>query len=834
MLPPIASSLRNENVREVSFTTFKSPDPVSSLLLPDQLFDSSNRPIVGNNSVLRSVILGPKGINSSKKDVIHHDEKETKPLLASIPGKSRSNLLESISPSVAKKEVVSQEQITDFSYKPTTGLSFTERLAAKRNVSRKLGDPESRPASSIGPDIPDSVNDKKHVQFDLESKHIRHYTPECSEETKITESSNSSEDFLDFIGDPQLLQPLSELTYKLPMAFEEKRWDVSLTSFSLTSSNNGSPVKVMPAVTIHPSHSENDEMVTKFNSEYCPSPLSATSEGDVRLDPSSEISSPLNLTPVQDERNEEDSLGKVLQLDIVSNIPSAVKTKTIPPTAEYKSQNSPSSSPNSSPLPQNPEHKISSCVTTQPATESRELPPHPIKESSEAEEKSKRVLKVVDSTERVREDQKVSNNQPVELGKRDRLGALVRGITRVESIEDPASPVLSSAVKDNSDVNQHSQCNSLREPVNELSNPSNRTENVNIKNLDTDSISSNANLLSPPGVPAIKKPIFEEIIVDKVESNHQQQIIGKVTPSVNKENSAPPQQLAPQDLLSMKEEMHAALEREKRRLENWFSQEIAQLKSSNLQMVQQFESELANERRRTEDLSKLVENAKEEKEESTRREILRLEETLALLVEEKNRQVQSQLNAGVSVSAANVSQSIQQRQDVHVQTEGEEAKSIPLEIKEKDDMLDRETNLPANGHCQYNSESHMSAEKCEARKKCHCDSLQRQVARVEREMQLLKQKNIAFQKSPSPAGRTKRSAPVKAKRESWWIDSDESTTSTVSSVSERRFSKAKSRSLTNLHAAREVISGRKSASSHRGHDSNSRSRSHRKTVTIYL
>jgi hypothetical protein len=89
-------------------------------------------------------------------------------------------------------------------------------------VSRKLGDPESRPASSIGPDIPDSVNDKKHVQFDLESKHIRHYTPECSEETKITESSNSSEDFLDFIGDPQILQPLSELTYKLPMAFEKK------------------------------------------------------------------------------------------------------------------------------------------------------------------------------------------------------------------------------------------------------------------------------------------------------------------------------------------------------------------------------------------------------------------------------------------------------------------------------------------------------------------------------------------------------------------------------------------------------------------------------------
>ena len=228
----------------------------------------------------------------------------------------------------------------------------------------------------------------------------------------------------------------------------------------------------------------------------------------------------------------------------------------------------------------------------------------------------------------------------------------------------------------------------------------------------------------------------------------------------------------------------------------------------------------------------MVENAKEEKEDLTRREILRLEETLALLVEEKNRQVQSQLSADVSVSAAPASQSIQQHQDVHVQTE--EAKSVPPEIKGKDDVLDHELNLPVNEHCQYNTESHMSKEKREARKKCHCDTLQRQVARVEREMQLLKQKNIAFQKSSSPAGRTKRSAPVKAKRESWWVDSDESTTSTVSSVSERRFSKARSRSLTNLHAAREVINGRKSASSHRGQDLHNRSRSHRKSVTICL
>ena len=141
-----------------------------------------------------------------------------------------------------------------------------------------------------------------------------------------------------------------------------------------------------------------------------------------------------------------------------------------------------------------------------------------------------------------------------------------------------------------------------------------------------------------------------------------------------------------------------------------------------------------------------------------------------------------------------------------------------------------------NRHFQYNSnsESQMSAEKRELRKKCHCDTLQRQVARVEREMQLLKQKNIAFQKNPASAGRAKKSASVKAKRESWWVDSDESTTSTVSSVSEKRFSKVRSRSLTNLHTAREVINDRKSTPHRRPHDLHNRSRSRRKMVTYFF
>ncbi|MBO8619766.1 hypothetical protein INO80_14040, partial [Staphylococcus aureus] len=63
-----------------------------------------------------------------------------------------------------------------------------------------------------------------------------------------------------------------------------------------------------------------------------------------------------------------------------------------------------------------------------------------------------------------------------------------------------------------------------------------------------------------------------------------------------------------EDWLTMKREMESALENEKKKLENWFSTEIAQIKK-------QFENELASERQRTENLSRLVENAKSEKEE---------------------------------------------------------------------------------------------------------------------------------------------------------------------------------------------------------------------------
>jgi hypothetical protein len=119
----------------------------------------------------------------------------------------------------------------------------------------------------------------------------------------------------------------------------------------------------------------------------------------------------------------------------------------------------------------------------------------------------------------------------------------------------------------------------------------------------------------------------------------------------------------------------------------------------------------------------------------------------------------------------------------------------------------------------------------DSRIQCQCDSLQKQVARVEREMQLLKQKNLSFQKNPPTR---KKSTPVKAQREPWWLDTDESATSTTSSVSDWRHSRGRSRSMTNLHATGDVSSGRKSAPFQRARDLLSRSQTPRRAVNIVL
>lgn len=272
ILSPIVPSQGPQELRatnEISFSTFKPPEPsVPSLLPTDQLYDKTPlRPISASLST-RSVpaILTPLSVRKPN-DATEKEETGGTLAVGKIP---------------SIKADAGQLSAQASSLKPPAGLSFTERLAAKK-ASRVKGselDSSSRPSSSLEQVVDAVTNDaKKHVQFDLENEQIRQYTPEYSEDASKAadkSESSSSEDFMDFVGDPGTLKSLSDLT-DLPVAFEEKRWDVSFSSFGVTSTPNESPVKKkLPDIktpaepAIH-----DDEMITCFNSEFCPSPLPA-------------------------------------------------------------------------------------------------------------------------------------------------------------------------------------------------------------------------------------------------------------------------------------------------------------------------------------------------------------------------------------------------------------------------------------------------------------------------------------------------------------------------------------------------------------------------------
>ena len=222
--------------------------------------------------------------------------------------------------------------------------------------------------------------------------------------------------------------------------------------------------------------------------------------------------------------------------------------------------------------------------------------------------------------------------------------------------------------------------------------------------------------------------------------------------------------------------------------------------------------ELASERRRTEDLCKLVESAKDEKEAVVKGGLLRLEEKIAQLVEEKSHEA---LPAPVvQRQDANIQTPPIFRQDANIQTDQPLPSFHDARLDGNDHTRETAGPLSASERQASCAVPITRQEAAQVMGKCQCDSLQRQVARVEKEMQLLKQRNISFQKNASASKNSrKKSSPIKAKRESWWIDSDieSSTDSTVSSsYSDWRASstRGRSRSLTNLYAARDSVDAR--------------------------
>lgn len=811
---PTSPHSHNEQVRQVSFSTFKSSDTISSLLPGDLLFENRDRPttVVApfNHSILPVSTAGSlhSKITNSEDD---HPPQQTKQVPVYPTSGSRN-----LSPLTTDKIIVKElsTSISNFQLEPVVQqskprISFTERLAAKK-ASQRLKSNESSESCLSNANETDHTSamnsEKRHVHFDIEPNHYHQYTPECSEENKATErsESSSSEDILDLVGDPEYLKPLTDVQC-YPTAYEEKRWEVSFTSFGLTSPNI-SPVKISTAFI---DNEDSNEMVTRFNSEYCPSPLSASEKSDN----ADMVEDEITICPdnMQNEAGEE---AENCIPALVTNLESRIVTNVLPETeirVPTHRENSETLSPTLSFQPAREEvHEENLNFAFTQIDKSN----NSIANNNGKEVENTDIPPLIISQLTV-EPQVIEDVPPVKLVLENVTPKLVRSITRSESLEESVltsqvNPVIAQDIPACQSPVEFITCDT--KPV-ESQNPVVQMDAA--LNLNTEQEASQLDLLLPPAsfseFPQTVTQTEELIADSSVKCDASDARIGheKTTQSL-------------EDWQMIKKEMESKLENEKKRLESWFASEIAQIK-------EQFENQLANERERTENLSKLVENAKSEKEELAKREIVRLEETLAHLVEEKTRQVQTQLNNEVLQCNNSVLHRTVARQDANVQTEEPPIPVISLPMEQmapllKVEKIETTESNPSKYETNSRWESRDSPRR-DSRIHCQCDSLQKQVARVEREMQLLKQRNLSFQKNPPTR---KKSTPVKAQREPWWLDTDESTTSTTSSVSDWRHSRGRSQSMTNLHASRDSLAGKKSTPIQRAREGLSKSQTPRR------
>lgn len=820
-------NLHNE-VREVSFSTFKSPDHIPSLLPGDLLYENHDRP-ASNLAPLNYPVLPASTTEClrSKSNFKNEDQASVETVHSQrflTPGKRNLNPL-TTDQNTGKELVRSASNIEPepAAQEPKPRVSFTERLAAKKASRVKSNESSDSCLSNANETDQTSapVMDKKHVQFDLETKQVCHYTPECSEETKVADKSesSSSEDILDLVGDPEFLKPLSDLNCQYPTAFEEKRWEVSFTSFGLNDAN-GSPVKISTIGVVDTD--DCSEMVTRFNSEYCPSPLPVSpcteNSDDTHVSiKNAAISTDQFQNPNDPEVKRDPELSSELIPESNVNFRPMPEIETNVPTFYENAQNFLTETQSIVPFEDvsttRNEVTVINLVNSEIQNPSTTVVVDTKPEDDGMSTSHRISLLTVEA-------QTTEDVEPSELATKSRVPKITRSITRSDSLEYSVMPNVQSTPVIVQDLSP--SINPLDSSIGPQNNLVESDHEINLIIKPTSS-----QLLSPPA-PFCRNAVSQPETITPV------QMKGNGKDSVHQDDGMDsqmyidrqiPSRPLEQDWLKLKREMESSLENEKKRMESWFTSEISQIKK-------QFENELAFERERTANLSRLVESAKSEKEELAKREIVRLEETLANLVEEKTRQVQTRLNSAINESNSILNRSVD-RQDANVQTE--EPMTLPRNLS----FEKRMSSLDESGTGESNHARNESHSRCESRDspsvsrrdpqiKCQCDNLQKQVARVEREMQLLKQKNLSFQKNVPTR---KKSTPVKAQREPWWLDTDESATSTTSSVSEWRYSKSRSRSMTNLHESRDVSNGRKSTPIQRARDLLSKSQTPRRAVT---
>lgn len=264
----------------------------------------------------------------------------------------------------------------------------------------------------------------------------------------------------------------------------------------------------------------------------------------------------------------------------------------------------------------------------------------------------------------------------------------------------------------------------------------------NAASLESDNSSTAMESIGPSGKEVVDAPHIQE-----TESTIEYTIdTSKV--SDKDQRAAKKDSLPSEEWLLMKQELECKLNDEKLRLQRWFSEELASIKSK-------FESDLDQQKANIvkEDI------------------LLRMEDKLSQLID------------------------VKQHHDVNIQTEELLASHTVKEAPRESDFSVRDEG-----------------------KRCCCESLEKQVARVEREMQLLKERKLSFGAKKSTS---KKNGPIKAKRESWWLQSDESSSTLSSSFSEWKkplkepslFSA--SRSATPLQRARSILSKHQMQHMHR-------------------
>lgn len=831
-------------------SAFKASNPIRSLLPNDILFENRSRPaaIVNSRPIPPISATGisretatlpasdsisdarrPATIEKDKLQFLHAYEKHDAPAenaLIKEPGNA-SQAETGSRPSAAT---------------PSAGLSFTERLAAKKASRSKLSAEADKSVTKPKLSVAHSVSslDKKRVQFDLETAQVMHYTPENSEGHKVSDKSesSSSDDLFNLVGDPGELRPFKD-TPSYVSTFEEKRWDVKFTSFGVSSSES-SPVKAPSSSQHEPSVQitdiGEDEMITAFTSDCCPSPLPAKPAEpcqDVHSAESAAVFIEGSVSSVEDAKPCHEStslLEPVLELDILTNIPCPIVTSEV--DLKPLSQTIPDISSSTAALTDVPikTEEDASIHPDMVETKLAAIDPvcSPVKQkaterSNEPKEAPVNVKKL--SAYRTIESSETPSAGSVERARGKRL---TRGISRCDSLENSIASVHSDPV-----ISPNPGSTSPR-PITTEGNgqdpsvePSelDATNTACHKNVELCSSQNSLKLASDSSSssPTVScEPEEADATEKRISLKNEKE--APVPVAEEKSQPTPAFIASREEWLRMKKEMESALDCEKARLENWFKEEIAQIKC-------QFEKELASERERTECLSKLVEKDKSEKEEAAKLELCRMQDALAKLVDEKTRQVQTRLN-GELLRAASVLKSPVSLHDANVQTEERKA-DVPVEKSTCTEaiILADEPRLGPKVSLSHRETQVSPVPQQDSWIKCQCDNLQKQVARVEREMQLLKQKNLSFQK---PASTRKKSTPVKAQRESWWVDSDESTASSTScSYAELRPLKhRRSRSMSNLHPERRSHNNRKSKPNERTRDVLSRSQTPRRSVIL--